>query len=89
MVDPADFATRCSSGAPSWLCVNLARTAPPLLIVDDLQWADGSSLAWLGYFSRRVSELPALLAVSVREGEPGTRPAPAPPRPRHLHPVDG
>jgi len=54
-----------------WLCVNLARGMPLLLSVDDLQWADHSSLSWLGYLGRRISELPILLAVSVREGDPG------------------
>ena len=56
-----------------WLCVNLARSVPLLLTVDDLQWADHSSLSWLGYLGRRISELPVLLAVSVREGDPGAR----------------
>ena len=54
-----------------WLCLNLAGSVPLLLTVDDLQWADRSSLSWLGYLGRRISELPILLAVSVREGDPG------------------
>jgi DNA-binding CsgD family transcriptional regulator len=58
-----------------WLCVNLAASVPLLLTVDDLQWADHSSLSWLGYLGRRISELPVLLAVSVREGDPGAREA--------------
>lgn len=56
-----------------WLCVNLAGTAPLLLTVDDLQWADGPSLAWLGYFGLRVGELPVLLVMTVRDGDPRTR----------------
>jgi hypothetical protein len=36
-------------------------------------WVDRPSLAWLGYFGRRVSELPVLLAVSVRKGDPKAR----------------
>lgn len=56
-----------------WLCVNIAERAPLVLAVDDLQWADGPSLAWLGYFGRRAAELPVLLVVSVREGDPGAR----------------
>ena len=54
-----------------WLCVNLAASVPLLLTVDDLQWTDHSSLSWLGYLGRRIGELPILLAVSVREGDPG------------------
>lgn len=54
-----------------WLCVNLARSSTPLLVsVDDLQWADGPSLAWLGYFGLRVGELPILLITTVRNGDP-------------------
>jgi DNA-binding CsgD family transcriptional regulator len=56
-----------------WLCVNLAKSVPLLLTVDDLQWADGPSLAWLGYLGGRISELPVLLAVSIREGDPAVR----------------
>jgi AAA ATPase domain len=59
-----------------WLCVNLAERMPLLLTVDDVQWVDSPSLSWLGYFGRRVAELPALVVVSVREGDPRTR-APA------------
>jgi DNA-binding CsgD family transcriptional regulator len=53
-----------------WLCVNLSGSTPLLLTVDDLQWVDGPSLAWLGYFGLRVSELSVLLAVTVREADP-------------------
>jgi DNA-binding CsgD family transcriptional regulator len=56
-----------------WLCVNLAERTPLLLTVDDLQWVDGPSLAWLGYFARRVAELRVLVVVTVREGDPRTR----------------
>jgi DNA-binding CsgD family transcriptional regulator len=56
-----------------WLCVNLARSGPVLLAVDDLQWVDRPSLAWLGYVARRVSELPVLLAVTVRQDDPAAR----------------
>ena len=53
-----------------WLCVNLVGGTPLLLTVDDLQWVDAPSLAWLAYFGGRAAELPALLAVSVRETDP-------------------
>ena len=56
-----------------WLCVNLARPGPVLLAVDDLQWVDRPSLAWLGYVARRVAELPVLLAVTVRQDDPAAR----------------
>jgi DNA-binding CsgD family transcriptional regulator len=56
-----------------WLCVNLAERTPLLLTVDDLQWVDRPSLAWLGYFGRRVAELGVLVVVTVREGDPRSR----------------
>ena len=56
-----------------WLCVNLAGRGPLLVTVDDVQWVDGPSLAWLGYFGRRAAELPVLVAVGVREGDPLAR----------------
>jgi predicted ATPase len=56
-----------------WLCVNLAERTPLLLVVDDVQWVDGPSLAWLGYFARRVAELRVLVMVTGREGDARTR----------------
>ena len=56
-----------------WLCVNLAGRGPLLVTVDDVQWVDGPSLSWLGYFGRRAAELPVLVVVSVREGDPLAR----------------
>jgi DNA-binding CsgD family transcriptional regulator len=56
-----------------WLCVNLAERSPVLLTVDDVQWVDGPSLSWLGYFGRRVAELSVLMVVTVREGDPRVR----------------
>src|SRR5206468_3381900 len=56
-----------------WLCVNLGGRGPLLVTVDDVQWVDGPSLSWLGYFGRRAAELPVLVVVSVREGDPLAR----------------
>jgi DNA-binding CsgD family transcriptional regulator len=53
-----------------WLTVNLVTSGPMLLIVDDAQWADTPSLRWLADVAARVSELPLLLLVAVRTGEP-------------------
>jgi DNA-binding CsgD family transcriptional regulator len=55
-----------------WLCANLATRQPLLLVVDDAQWADASSLRFLGVLARRVDALPALLLLAQR-------PAPANP----------
>ena len=46
------------------------RTLPLLVLVDDAQWADPASLAFLAYLhARRVEDLPVALAVASRPGE--------------------
>jgi len=52
-----------------WLCANLAETAPLLLVVDDVHWADEPSLRFLSHLSRRVTDLPVLLLVAGRTGQ--------------------
>jgi DNA-binding SARP family transcriptional activator/tetratricopeptide (TPR) repeat protein len=51
--------------------VRLARDAPLVLSVDDLQWADPASLRFLAYLARRIADLPVLIAATLRTGEPG------------------
>jgi DNA-binding CsgD family transcriptional regulator len=41
------------------------------LVIDDVQWADDPSLAWVGYLSRRVVDLPLVLVLGLRSGDPG------------------
>ena len=53
-----------------WLSANLAERGPLLLAVDDLQWVDEPSLAWIAYLGRRAFELAVLVVVSVRDGDP-------------------
>jgi DNA-binding CsgD family transcriptional regulator len=55
-----------------WLCVNLAAEQPLLIAVDDVHWADASSLRWLAYLARRLAGLPMLLALTARPAEPGS-----------------
>ena len=54
-----------------WLCANRAERGPLLVVVDDVQWADDPSLAWLGYLTRRVGDLALGLVLGLRSGEPG------------------
>ncbi|MGO9957197.1 MAG: helix-turn-helix transcriptional regulator [Solirubrobacteraceae bacterium] len=54
-----------------WLCANRAERGPLVVMVDDVQWADDSSLAWLGYLARRAGDLPLLLVLGLRSGDPG------------------
>ena len=54
-----------------WLAANHAERSPLVVAVDDVQWADGPSLGWLGYLARRVGDLPLALVLGLRSGDPG------------------
>ena len=54
-----------------WLCANRAERGPVVVTVDDAQWVDDPSLAWLGYLGRRASDLALLLVLGLRSGDPG------------------
>ena len=65
---------RCRDGGPIrhglyWLAANLAAEQPLLLVVDDAQWADGPSLAFLSHLAQRVEELPILILSASRTHE--------------------
>jgi DNA-binding CsgD family transcriptional regulator len=59
-----------------WLAANLSERAPLMLCVDDAQWCDPSSLAWLLYLARRLEDLSIVLVVAVRSGELKTQGGP-------------
>jgi len=42
---------------------------PWLLVIDDVQWADRSSVTFLLYLAQRLADLPVALLLSVRTGE--------------------
>ena len=56
-----------------WLIVELADERPLALVVDDVQWADDLTLAWLRVVARRASELPLALLVAGRPAALGQR----------------
>ena len=62
-----------------WLVANVAGRRPLLLVVDDAQWADDASLAFLAFLIRRLEDAPVLLLVATRPahdaGAPAARPA--------------
>ena len=41
-----------------------------MLCIDDLQWSDTTSLRFVAYLTRRIAELPVLVATTIRTGEP-------------------
>jgi len=43
----------------------------PVVVVEDLHWADEATLDWLSHLSRRLSRLGALVLVTYREDEAG------------------
>jgi DNA-binding CsgD family transcriptional regulator len=54
-----------------WLCANRAERCALVVAVDDAQWADEPSLAWLGYLARRAGDLAVVLVLGLRSGDPG------------------
>jgi DNA-binding CsgD family transcriptional regulator len=55
-----------------WVLAGLAARGPMLLAVDDLHWADETSLELLAYLRGRVEDLPILVALATRPPEPGS-----------------
>ena len=49
-----------------------AEQRPLVVLIDDLQWSDAPTLRFVAYLARRLADLPVLIAVSVRSGEPAT-----------------
>ena len=49
--------------------VRLARKNPTLTIIEDLHWADDSTLAFLDHLTRRLSGVPLLVVATYRDAE--------------------
>jgi DNA-binding CsgD family transcriptional regulator len=56
-----------------WLCANRAERGPLAMAIDDVQWIDVPSLAWLGYLARRTGDLPLVLVLGLRSSDPVAR----------------
>ena len=63
--------TRFYEGIRQLMLALCAGSSPGVLFFDDLHWADGASLEWLSYFTRRLHEHPVCLLLAWR----GTQPA--------------
>jgi DNA-binding CsgD family transcriptional regulator/tetratricopeptide (TPR) repeat protein len=48
----------------------LAENGPTGVVIEDLHWSDEATLDWLSHLSRRLSRLPVLVLVTVRDDEP-------------------
>lgn len=57
-----------------WVTVRLARRAPLLIVLDDVQWCDPESLRWFAYMVRRLRGVPVALVVSRTAGVPSDWP---------------
>jgi DNA-binding CsgD family transcriptional regulator len=53
-----------------WLVVNVADTAPVLMLVDDCHWADPESLRFLHYLAQRLEGLPVAMLLAGRPPDP-------------------
>ncbi|MFF3002538.1 BREX system ATP-binding domain-containing protein [Kitasatospora sp. NPDC057940] len=70
------------AGTPSGFAVGAAvlalleeavRTAPVLLLLDDLHWIDSSSASVFAFLNRRCGELPVVIVAATRPGGPAAR----------------
>ncbi|MFB6894114.1 AAA family ATPase [Kitasatospora sp. NPDC056327] len=77
-----DAAFGARSGAPSGFAVGAAalalldgevRTAPVLLLLDDLHWIDSSSATVLGFLHRRCAGLPLVIVGATRTDGPAAQ----------------
>ena len=53
-----------------WVISNLSERAPVLVVVDDVQWVDAPSAAFLEYLAQRAEDLPVVIALGLRTDEP-------------------
>ncbi|MDQ3722047.1 MAG: hypothetical protein M3376_03045, partial [Actinomycetota bacterium] len=60
-----------------WLAANLSAEQPLLICVDDAQWADDASIAFLSYLARRVDDLAVVIVYASRVGEGASERLPA------------
>ena len=55
-----------------WITANLAERSPLMILLDDAHYADEPSLRYIAYMAARCSELPVLLVLAIRTGDPAT-----------------
>ena len=65
-----------SGSVEEWFTAEVRRAAaraPLVLVIDDLQWADASSLGLLFHLARRISDAAVLLVVAYRDADLAAR----------------
>ena len=55
-----------------WVVSNLSERSPVLVVVDDVQWVDAPSAAFLEYLAQRVEDLAVVIALGLRTDEPAS-----------------
>jgi DNA-binding winged helix-turn-helix (wHTH) protein/tetratricopeptide (TPR) repeat protein len=66
---PAEQARRQLFNSFTNFIASRSREQPMMLVLEDLHWADDSTLALINYLSKRHSDLPLLMIGTYREGE--------------------
>ncbi|MEU1276619.1 AAA family ATPase [Streptomyces sp. NPDC005799] len=56
-------------GALEALLLRVADSQPLLILIDDVQWTDSTSLRWLAYIAKRLTDLPIVMVAAVQEGD--------------------
>jgi predicted ATPase len=72
---PPQQARRFLSQSVAETLKRMADAMPLVLILDDLQWADESSLTLLNYLASRVAHIPAVIIATYRDLDLETNPA--------------
>lgn len=72
-LDDPGARARFFDGIVSTLVDSLAHGPRALLVVDDVHWADASSLELISYLARRLAERPTLLVLTWRPEETSSR----------------
>jgi len=73
---PLDPAAASSADSPAllrelyWFAVDLAGDAGLAILIDDAQWCDRPSLAFLAHLAARADEAPITLLLAIRSGAP-------------------
>ena len=71
----SDGATNYSKALPGRWGARLAQVRPLLFILEDLQWADESTLALLIHFASRVPQFPLVIIGTYRDDYAQSNPA--------------